>query len=512
MGFPFTLVRARAAAGPWPVLAPSSGPSESQREADVPYYFTCPKCNERNYGFEKAPITKPDNDYTYFSDLTCMRCGVSGIFWVNLQSEAADLREGHKGKKLLIAIGATPSDKKWFDPEGRNRVRHDIVKALEGVATLDASFGQGQRLDAMIPERKDAEEGVCAGLSLHWIRRVLQGGDTTFRVAVEKKGVPREEAVIFARLKRQIETGADIQKAPKKKEEWTDEQLIAEGFKKTATGWSVPKDKGPLWDKLEKERAAEGNYPARLWSKYAAQLDTEALNVAGRNSKRPFSNLAVICSHPREVRELPNFARDLCARVLKPGTAALVSVGVRGVGERGGLITGHAIGVYCRSETDCFLFDPNVGSFKCKGRGKLEEAIVKLILDGWRKTLLWTLDSQYGYSLFERRAAPEDVRRGEVAVSITPSPRATALQNPQAIPPVATVQSRPAAAPLVAAVGKTPVVRPAAAPANVAPPPQTPAQVYRPQGPPQHAAAPKVSSAFAAAKARFEQGQGKDHM
>ena len=110
-------------------------------------------------------------------------------------------------------------------------------------------------------------------------------------------------------------------------------------------------------------------------------------------------------------QDLSKFASTLCdSAQMKPGRAALISVGLTyGTGEAGGSITGHAIAAYCCGGNECYLFDPNIGNFRCTSRDNLREAIVRLIT-AWETKMGWTLRGEFGYSLFERRATLEAVK------------------------------------------------------------------------------------------------------
>jgi Yersinia/Haemophilus virulence surface antigen len=482
----------------------------------MPYYFTCPQCKKPNYGFKSAPGVKPGGGMSYFDDENCTYCGAKGLYWVGEQSHAERLTAQLKVPAAQIAVGVGTSPIEWFDPLGQKDVRPEVVDLLRGVATLDASFSQGQRREGLIPGRIDVKQGLCEGLSLHWIRRVLQGGSTTYQVGEEKKSVPRDDAERLKHLKRQMETGANVHRKvqPEVLTSWREKVLTSEGFtkkvvrdpatNKDTTKWVFPPgDKQQVWDRLQAE------YPPEYWEELRKNLDMGALNVGGRQSRRPFSNVAVVSSTAQIEQGLSAFASTLCDNArMKPGRAALLSVGLTsGSGEAGGSIAGHAIAAYCRGDNECYLFDPNIGNFRCKSRDNLREAIVTLIT-AWETKMKWKLGGKYGYSLFERRETLAAVKPREIPVVTTPSPTATAQQNPLAIPrPIDSPAKVPTQAPLVAAAGRpggvmahraaapggsgalkaTPPVATSAAVKPAIPKPSSPAtggQQFRPQDPP----------------------------
>lgn len=476
----------------------------------MPYYFACPRCNERNYGFESAPESLPDGKITFFNDMKCIACGVGGIYWVKTDAAARIVRSNFPSVPLnLIAVGATESPIGWFDPGGRKEIQKDVVELLRPVATLDASFSQGERRRELLPDRVDVAQGLCEGLSLHWIRRVLQGGKTAFTVESKKGNLTRSDAVILARLKRQMSTGANVQVIDVK-DEWSDAYLTRLGFTKQGTMWSIPANLKTLWA----ETQAKGKY-AKHWTKLAHEYDSKALNVNGRRSKRPFSNLVALSSTMRKEQALDVFARDLCAdRNFGPGSAALLSVGLRvGRGEAGGRISGHAVAAYCRTSSEYYLFDPNIGVFRCSTSSALRRAIEILIGEGWTKKLNWELEETYGYSLFQARRSAATVQPREQPVTISSSPQVTAIENKPLLPaspgpgrgapstspttqgrrplaPRPTPSGSPQPSPVVAAGGVKPAV-----------PRPSPGQPFRPQGAPQTVV---PSGGVAARRAMFE--------
>jgi hypothetical protein len=463
------------------------------------YYFQCPVCHENNYGLKQAPTAGPGGSYNYYSNLKCSRCGASGLYWVLTETAAQDLSKGPPVvPRNRVAVGAWQSDIGWFDPDGRAEIQEEVVNLMRGVATLSASFNQGQRQRALLPQRVDVAEGLCEGMSLHWIRRVLQGGKTTYTVDKRKDGIDRSDAVRLAKLKRQLTVGANVQ-VTEVQGAWSDRYLTNLGFTKLGgDSWSIPSNLRSLWD----ETKAKGIY-AKHWADLSGAYDRQ-LNTGGRQSSRPFSNLVCISSTTRSTQPLADFTANLCRDTnFGPGSAALLSVGLCvGVGEAGGSISGHAIAAYCRSANEQFLFDPNVGVWVCTTRANLREAIERLIGTGWTTRMQWVLEGTFGYSLFQARATEANVQPRERPVQMTPSPQSTAIQNQAVMPPVGAPSTGPTTSrPSPAPVQTTPTHRPtgpSTTPSNVRPattPSTTPSNPgggiptgggrFRPQGAPQ---------------------------
>jgi hypothetical protein len=442
----------------------------------MPYVFECPVCRENNYGLRTPPTSAPDGSITFFNDLKCSRCGATGLYWVANDSAAQLLgRQSPPVPRNRIAVGVSQSDIGWFDPDGRAEIQKEVLNLMRGVATLSASFNQGQRQQALLPQRLDVAEGLCEGMSLHWIRRVLQGGKTTFTVDKTKDGIDRSDAVRLARLKRQLTVGANVQ-VTDVPSAWNDRLLTSLGFThRGGSSWSIPANLQSLWD----ETQAKGKY-AKHWENLSREYDRQ-LNADGRRSARTFSNLVCISSTTRSQRPLADFAASLCRDTsFRPGTAALLSVGLRiGVGEAGGSISGHAIAAYCRSATEQFLFDPNIGVWVCTTRANLQRAIELLIGTGWTTRMQWVLEGTYGYSLFQARATAASVQARERPVVMTPSPQSTAIQNQAVMPPV----MRPQPGGTGGAGGSRPSTTPIRSSPNVTRP-ATPSVTSTPSHPP----------------------------
>jgi hypothetical protein len=413
----------------------------------VPYYFVCPQCNENNYGMRAAPTASANGTsyaYNFYQDLKCSRCGASGLYWVLTDRAAQALAKGPPAiPRNRIAVGAWPSDIGWFDPDGRAEIQKEVVSLMRNVATLTSSFNQGERQKALLPQRVDVAEGLCEGMSLHWIRRVLLGGKESFTVDKRKRGVDRSDAVRLAKLKRQLTVGANVQ-VTDVQSAWNDRHLTGLGFTKLGGDqWSIPANLQTLWDQTQ----AKGIY-AKHWADLSAAYDRQ-LNVGDRRSARPFSNIVCVSSMRRREQPLGDFVANMCRdTAFGPGTAVLLSIGLRvGVGESGGAISGHAIAAYCRSDNEQFLFDPNIGVWVCTTRDRLRQAIELLVGTGWTTRLQWRLEGTYGYSLFQARATEANVAPRERPLLMTPSPQTTAIENrglmPSVLPPVRVPSSSP---------------------------------------------------------------------
>ncbi len=433
----------------------------------MPYVFECPQCHEKNYGFQTPPTANAEGSFNYFDNLTCARCGVAGLYWVANERGAQALGQGQPPVlRNRIAIGVQQSDIGWFDPQGRAEIQKEVVNLLRGCATMDASFSQGQRRKELLPTRLDVAEGLCEGMSLHWIRRVLQGGKTTYKVDKRKSAIERSDAVMLTKLKRQLTVGANVQ-VTEVRQEWTDAYLTGLGFTKSGTLWSIPSTLADLWEQTK----TKGKY-AKHWAELSREYDRQ-LNVGGRQSSRPLSNVVAISSTVRSAQSLGTFAAGLCRDpAFRVGTAALLSVGLRlGVGEAGGAISGHAIAAYVRSDTEHYLFDPNIGVFVCTTRDNLRRAIELLIGTGWTTRMNWILEGTYGYSLFQARSSPTSVQARERPLQMTPSPQSTAIENQDLLPavmPRGHTQQRPASPPVQATPPVTPTTRPEVTPSRPA--------------------------------------------
>ena len=72
----------------------------------MPYVFECPQCHESNYGLRTPPTAAPDGGFTFFDDLKCSRCGVTGLYWVANDRAAQSLgRRQPPVPRNRIAVG-----------------------------------------------------------------------------------------------------------------------------------------------------------------------------------------------------------------------------------------------------------------------------------------------------------------------------------------------------------------------------------------------------------------------
>jgi hypothetical protein len=457
----------------------------------VPWYFTCPRCQAKNYGFRVAPEDAPGGGYDLFDDLTCVACRASGLYWVRSQQSATSLHKSDNVPLDKIAVGANQSHITWFDPQGNKEFSKPIVEMLKPMAVLDASFSQGERRKELLPGRNDVAEGLCKGLSLHWIRRVLQGGKTTYRVSGQKGTITRDDALVLDRLRRQVAAGANVQVLDSGKLD--DQYLERLGFTKVkgSSNWTIPENLKTLWE----ETKTKSEY-LKLWDKLATEYDSKALNVGGRKSKRPFSGVVAIKGTTRSTQDLALFCRNLCTDPeFTAGRAVFLSIGLQvGRGEAGGAISGHAIAVYYQGDSAYFLFDPNIGVFKSDTKANLQAALNKLIGEGWTTHLEWTLEGTYGYTVFGRSQSPAAAQPGEKPIVETASPPVTAIENSKLLPASLGPNKGASAGTPRGLAGNKSKAQPTT-------PPPSGGGGFRPQGQPQ--VVPKTGS-VAARRAMFE--------
>jgi|GEM_PF-3557892 len=431
----------------------------------MPYFFVCPKCNSKNY--LKKDYPEPDK---FKENLKCMRCDLKGIYWVQNEATAKLLAQQLKVPLTMIAIGVGESSI-------GSKKDEDILERLKP-SELKAPYSQGQRTKEFSPGTQAVKEGVCEGQCLHWIRRVLQGGRETYETAPD---LPMEETVL--RQKRQHTVGAAAQIVLGKALESVNarnkttlgdpvaigqkvEAEISEmkvkfeailstmGFKKVGHQWSVPSSRDAeyeeawnKWDAFEsakrkelKERLAslsrshelkeEQGFYATSWEGFAKDLDRwVAKNV--KNRKRPFSNIVVVKSTSLKayasvgdfVRRIVNDA-DFCE-----GTCAVLSVGIKGVGEAGGSINSHAIAVHFKDSQELFVFDPNIGILKTGSKWELQRTVETVIGTVWPQDFNWELKKEFGYALFRKRDHKIETNTEERRVPFAASPQFTAAEN-----------------------------------------------------------------------------------
>lgn len=171
----------------------------------MPAYFVCPKCKKNNYGLQNFGISTPPKGTSYYPDLTCSRCGASGIYWVETEALAKRLSGQLSTSLDQFAIGVHDSPIEYMEASRDE----GILQRLKGNAELEAPFSQGQRTKAFSPGTKAIQEGLCEGQCLHWIRRVLQCGTENYKASLQKSDLSDEE--IVTKYKRQHVVGAAAQ-------------------------------------------------------------------------------------------------------------------------------------------------------------------------------------------------------------------------------------------------------------------------------------------------------------
>jgi hypothetical protein len=425
----------------------------------MPYYFTCPGCQQRTHGFQYAPSG------TSYYNVNCSHCN-AGIAWV----AGAEVKPAGVPPKLK-AIGVGTSDILYSEPGLTGKEPKAWAELLSPHGTLQAYYSQGERSKAytpLVPTLAKVADGQCEGQCVHWIRRVLQDGNATYRVERIKKGIERSDSDIQDHQLKQTKVGAAVQltlKAqlashneamPAKREEFEQklkDMLARKGILMTWTrspdgnyrysyngGASLSQEE---WDatlaKVKKARElflAQGSFYQSGYDALAQSLDPAL------KSKRPFSG--VVATKTLEQKQysgnsaFQQFAQALCNDSdFHAGSAALIGASLAAgntAGEAGGNIGGHAIAVHYKRDNELYLFDPNVGVFLCRQKGDLKRSLEKLVNDGWEGKLRWNLTDEYGYSLFERRPSPQAVGIRETPVVTTPSPVTTYYENKQVIP------------------------------------------------------------------------------
>ena len=424
------------------------------------YKFSCPLCGTIN--FHASGLA---SNYTRTNN--CRGCGKS-VTWSGsktpgVQATLADAQPG-------IGIGT----------------KEDVAALVAASApgtTIDDLYSQGQRIKEYSPTDASVQEGVCNGQSLHWIRRVLQGGRAEYKVASSKNGAARGAQVIDAKQRAQHLGGAAAQKgtdpAELKKltdaafkaysDEWKTlddkwdladarfaEKMQSLGATQTPTGWSYIPNAATLQvietrdriheliteakAKLTAQKTARENAGVykHHWAQISKDLDARMLAVTATQKKRTFSGIVAIKAGNRVKINggTSAFADKLLADPdFKVGTAALLSSGLLvGIGEAGGTISGHAVAVHYAKNNLLRLFDPNIGMFACTSTSALKAALVTMIDSGWVKVFGWQLDKEFGYSLFEAKHSPVEVAPKQVTVKYTVSAETTSVQNQVVLP------------------------------------------------------------------------------
>ncbi|MGE0757197.1 MAG: YopT-type cysteine protease domain-containing protein [Pirellulaceae bacterium] len=422
----------------------------------MPYYFTCPKCNGKNYGYRNAPTGS-----SYYDNNQCTQCGEKGLFWVANEQTANRLTQQLGTPRTKIAVGATESSIPYMDPQVATGNTAKVLSRITAHATLVAPYSQGERCKAFTPTVTAVGEGQCAGQCLHWIRRVLQGGREVYLVPREKNGATRTDQQLVNKQKKQHLIGAKTQVMLDRAKQDVPEQRIAEidrriqeflrsrGITLVGDQWQVTSSSpAERTLKMNLIRQAESKRDALVekmnregifsygWTELARELDGVVDRHLG-GSKRSFSNiLAVKCVNRRDGTFGSGQASSFANAVINDGEflagrCAMLSVGLRvGIGEGGGSISGHAIACHFKSPGELYIFDPNLGIFQCTSKDKCRQALTALMGEAWTRDLGWQLQGTFGYAIFRANRTVEPSRPGEREVDLTVSePRPTTFRN-----------------------------------------------------------------------------------
>lgn len=423
----------------------------------MPFYFNCPKCYKNNYGYK----TPPDGR-TYYANLTCQHCGQTGIDWV------ASANANTQDPSHLKAVGAFESDIVYIDPTLPQDQR--VINRLQRAAKFLSGYSQGRRLDHFGATTK-TKEGQCEGQSLHWIRRVLQGGKPTYEIAPIQgpqlpKFIEESDRLIFEKQKKQHKHGEIVHLTQGRFKDNTalfhqkcyevhtkiDNVLRKYGFKITrnldGSGSvqypSVPQSQAKMMDmvyeKCEAKRQEmideikKAGFYSYGWEALARELDSALKNKWG--GRRTFSNiLCTACINRAEgsaASGIVEFAKLIVTHPeFKAGQAVLISVGLRvGRGEAGGSISGHAIAAYYSLTEGIYLFDPNIGVFHCPTVKHFLAALILLIGHAWTADLGWQLNESYGYAFFRADTPVAPKKQPEKIVDYSSScPVTTTVKN-----------------------------------------------------------------------------------
>jgi len=450
--------------------------------------LSCPLCNSSNF----IPGTSLGESESY-PETACRACK-SLIIWVGSERVAALKRTGANDSRVKVDRGvpATLADAEAGVAIGSKEDAADLMKSASAGAAVADIYSQGERIKEFSPTDKSVQEGVCNGQSLHWIRRVLQGGRAEYKVQEKKvisgpsgaRVVTRSPQIMDAKRKAQHMGGVLTQKAtvPGELKKYSDaaysdyskawdlldqkrnaaEQVYDKkmgelgGTKSGDGSWSyyvnektsaviqewntvcafVAAEKDKL--SLGKEAREKAGVYTHHWDQISKDLDNKLRQASIARTKRPFSGIVALKSKDRETCAggTKTFADTLLADTdFKVGVCALVSAGLKiGIGESGGKISGHAIAVHYAKSNLLRIFDPNIGVFTCTSKGGLKAALVAMIDVGWVKVFGWQLDDQFGYALFEARASAVDLPPKQQAVHYTVSVETTAMQNKAVIP------------------------------------------------------------------------------
>jgi Yersinia/Haemophilus virulence surface antigen len=445
------------------------------------FIYSCP-CRTLNFS-NVGPLAADESLVK-----ACRACGKT-IAWVGSKEQAERRKKASlTNDPIVIDPGrkATLADAQAGVAIGSKDDVADLV--VDQNCVLRDRYSQGERITQWSSQEEGVKEGVCNGQSLHWIRRVLQGGRVEYKVREHsgKSGPsgPKRSAEEIKRKERDQHMGGVIaQKATSKEalqkhsdaaykaykevhdrltsiQQRATETFAAEivqlGGQKTPQGWSYPlnektKALAEKYDvvcetvsRMQRERteayeraSAAGEYKAH-WAEISQDLDKQVADALKKTQKRPFSGIVAIKCLPRvrfEGGTEPFIKKLATDDELKEGSCALVTVGLKiGVGESGGRISAHAVAIYFARQNEYYLFDPNVGVFSCSSKDVLKKALGALINDGWVKILGWQVDGEFGYSVFKAVSVPSLVTNTQLPVDYKSSPQATGTQNKGVIP------------------------------------------------------------------------------
>jgi hypothetical protein len=424
------------------------------------FKFSCPLCGTINFHGSALGSTYTRTD-------KCRGCGKS-VTWSGsktpgVQATLADAQPG-------VGIGS----------------KEDVAALVAASATGNAIadiYSQGERIKEFTPTDASVQEGVCNGQSLHWIRRVLQGGRAEYKVQPSKSGQVRNPQTVDAKRRAQHMGGVATQKGTDPAElkklsdaaykDYSDawealdqkaksanalftQKMLSLGATKTADGWSYfPNDATnkaiATLDKVleliseakakltadDKARQAAGVYKHH-WTQISKELDARLKEADAARKKRPYSGIVAIKASNRTkfAGGTTSFVDKLLADPdFKPGTCALLSSGLLvGIGEAGGEISGHAVAVHYAKNNVLRVFDPNIGVFSCTSTSGLKAALVAMIDRGWVKVFGWQLDNEFGYSLFEAKHSPVEAQPQHIQVQYAVSAETTSVQNKVVLP------------------------------------------------------------------------------
>ena len=179
--------------------------------------FSCPLCQSSNF-ISGTPLGESGS----YPEIACRACK-SLIIWVGSERVAALKRTGANDARVRVDRGvlATLADAEAGVAIGSKEDAADLMKTETAGAAVADIYSQGERIKEFSPTDKSIQEGVCNGQSLHWIRRVLQGGRAEYQVQEKKvisgpsgaQVITRSPQTMDAKRKAQHMGGVFAQKA-----------------------------------------------------------------------------------------------------------------------------------------------------------------------------------------------------------------------------------------------------------------------------------------------------------